>query len=381
MPIFQCTRCKRTNPPPKRCAACKKAWYCGAECQKRDWVCHIFDCNPTREINTADYLALAVERDLIPEHRQTCEDYGFFRPIQQNRDLLGVYVSLLHPNYMAVKPQVVHKWRKQGALAENIKKEFEKSPDRMKSPDYLWFLRHEDVFRSDPQVEERSFIRSGANDLVRRAWVFTGGSPTLSTEEMQRQVSALPPHKFQCHKFFAELLSGSHPSPEDDVLWVEFGFCTARDREDERNIARAYKWLMYQTTLDEFSDAYRSKTMIELFKKKGFNDLNPCIVDLADPCLVDILSNPGIRTVWYLRQYIETKIIHGRQNQKIKPSPIVAADFGFTNCLDARDHDLLFDLYKEFFALGSRANPIELCEAAQEERLFCVFYGGSLNAD
>jgi hypothetical protein len=59
----------------KRCSGCQKVDYCSTACQREDWVCHIFDCKPHRAINTADYLALAVYKNLLPEHPQTCADY------------------------------------------------------------------------------------------------------------------------------------------------------------------------------------------------------------------------------------------------------------------------------------------------------------------
>lgn len=80
----------------KRCAGCRKVYYCSTDCQKYDWVYHIFDCKPRRPINTADYLALAVRQNLLPEHPQTCEDYGFNRAFQpeDKSKLLGLYIGM-----------------------------------------------------------------------------------------------------------------------------------------------------------------------------------------------------------------------------------------------------------------------------------------------
>jgi len=80
----------------KRCAGCRKVYYCSIACQKYDWVCHIFDCKPRRPINTADYLALAVQQNLLPEHPQTCEDYGFNRALtaEEKTMLFGLYIGM-----------------------------------------------------------------------------------------------------------------------------------------------------------------------------------------------------------------------------------------------------------------------------------------------
>lgn len=45
--------------------------------------------------NTADHLARAVFDDLLPQHPQTCEDYGFNRAItvEEKCNLLGLYIG------------------------------------------------------------------------------------------------------------------------------------------------------------------------------------------------------------------------------------------------------------------------------------------------
>ena len=79
----------------KRCAGCRKVYYCSAACQKADWVEHIFNCKPHRPINTADHLALAVRRNQLPLHRQTCEDFGFNYAFThgEEENLFGLYAS------------------------------------------------------------------------------------------------------------------------------------------------------------------------------------------------------------------------------------------------------------------------------------------------
>ena len=85
-----------SEPKLKRCSGCQKVYYCSSTCQKEDWVCHIFDCKSRRPINTADYLALAVYQNLLPEHPQTCADYGFDRALmgEEKSKLLGLYIGM-----------------------------------------------------------------------------------------------------------------------------------------------------------------------------------------------------------------------------------------------------------------------------------------------
>ncbi|KAI0920990.1 hypothetical protein AcW1_004887 [Taiwanofungus camphoratus] len=109
----KCVKCG--DPATKRCSACtvSTAWYCDTKCQKSDWVAHIFDCNPKREITTADHLALAVDQNLLPEDVQTCMDYGFTRAftVENRTQLLGLYIGLI--KYLGVSPRDTSQMAKQ----------------------------------------------------------------------------------------------------------------------------------------------------------------------------------------------------------------------------------------------------------------------------
>ena len=37
-PTNSCCRCGASQPKLRRCSKCKGVWYCGPECQKKDWV-------------------------------------------------------------------------------------------------------------------------------------------------------------------------------------------------------------------------------------------------------------------------------------------------------------------------------------------------------
>ena len=80
----------------KRCSGCRKVYYCSTDCQKSSWPFHIFDCKPRHSINTAYYLAQAVYQDRIPEHPQTCADYGFDRAFtgEEKSKLIGLYIGM-----------------------------------------------------------------------------------------------------------------------------------------------------------------------------------------------------------------------------------------------------------------------------------------------
>ena len=37
-PAMSCCRCGLQRPKLRRCSKCKQVWYCGPDCQKKDWV-------------------------------------------------------------------------------------------------------------------------------------------------------------------------------------------------------------------------------------------------------------------------------------------------------------------------------------------------------
>ena len=95
--VQQCNSCiddYKDSPGAKLklCSGCRKVYYCSTACQTTNWVFHIFDCKPRDKIKTVYYLARAVYDNLLPEHPQTCEDYGFNRAVtdEEKSKLLGL---------------------------------------------------------------------------------------------------------------------------------------------------------------------------------------------------------------------------------------------------------------------------------------------------
>jgi hypothetical protein len=326
------------------------------------WVRHIFDCNPRRGINTADYLALAVRDDLIPEHPQTLIDYGFERAftVENRTKLFGLFVGLIH--VLGVKPQLIHKWRLNGTLIREIHAAYEKVPVSSRGGYYPWFTKNQYVLDdSMPIPTDHRY------DFAQKAWVFVGGSPSDTEGQIKAQVATWPSNKQICHALYAILLGEWHPGPSQ-YLWVLFGFCVTRDRYEESSLGVLYRELIMLCTFDEFTTAFESSTLFSLIVSKGIQrrSSNP-YWDFANwDDLEDVLSgSPQVfKSVWYLKQYVMAE-----DSEEVKPIPAVTVDYGFMNCKDEEDTSNLKRLYKQILEMP-KVKPLELHEAAIKGELF-----------
>lgn len=370
MPIHLCTRCERSDPPPKRCAACKKAWYCSSQCQRRDWVCHIFDCNPTRAITSADYIALAVEQNEYPEHVEAVADYGFGNSTEQEHSdkLLKVYSDLLHPETgRGIKATTLHRWKTEGTLVENMVRELQDLPRESDNDHLSWFLENPDVVDGMSVREYELQWMLPYEQSMRRTFGFIGLSETLPADDMIQYNNSLPTHKQECLMFYSILLMKALLNPSN-LTWVKFGFASCR-RSSESVLVEMFTMLIHSCTFDEFCAAYESGSLLLLMIKA-------CGIHIVDPYIATFLTETPepVRSVWWLHQYIENVVTGGHEsNPSFMPmNPIILTDYGFMNCKTPEDHRLLIDLYKSFFA-DMDSDPLALHDACMEGRLFRYF--------
>ena len=353
----------------KRCAGCRKVYYCSSACQKYDWVCHIFDCKPHRQINTADYLALAVRQNLVPEHPQTYQDYGFDRAFtsEEKSKLLGLYIGtflnlldvivLEHAHtglikFLKIPPKTIHNWRVRGVLVDEIKTAFYKLREHSRGDYFRWFLQNEHVVAQagHPLSEETTHKHMNAAQL--RSWRFTGGSKKDSPEEIRAAISRKPDAERDCHWLYFFLLSGQYPSPHVS-LWVDFGFASRTSHEEEMGLSACYNRLIVKCTFKEFCDAYRTRRLLDLFDSKGFP------VKRRDH-FRDILHSDRKKSVWYLKQSI---LQEDSTKEEIVAPPSVMVDYGFINCRNDSERRQLKRVYKAFFD-SHDGHPLALHEAA-----------------
>ncbi|KAH7890143.1 hypothetical protein F5I97DRAFT_642652 [Phlebopus sp. FC_14] len=331
----------------KRCSGCQKVYYCSTSCQKYDWVSHIFDCKPRRPINTADYLALAVRQNLLPQHPQTCDDYGFSRAFdpQDKSKLLGLYIGLIE--VMEISPKTIHNWRVRGVLIDEIKLAYYKIPETSRGGYFPWFLQNEHLLTGGPPSEAQ--MRSEGDAMILRAWQYTGGNPKDSAESVRAAISCLDAEEQKCHALYALLLTKWHPCPSLPI-WIDFGFCACEGEEEEMWLGGRYQELISECTFKEFCNAFRSSTLLDLFGAKEI------IMDLISSSVQDVLRGPH-KSVWCLKQVA----LQDDPNFQV-PNP-VWFDYGFMNCKNDSEKRQLRRVYKAFFA-SPGADPLALHEAA-----------------
>ncbi|KAF8964282.1 hypothetical protein BDZ97DRAFT_2058653 [Flammula alnicola] len=355
-----CEKCQRQAN--NRCAGCSQAWYCSEKCQRYHWVEHIFDCNPKRQVTTADHLALACRKNLFPDHGQTTVDYGFIRAwsIENQKNLLGLYIGLLERQ--GVKAKTLHRWRVNGILIQEIKNQFEKIPLASRGGYYPWFLENQWVLDGQEAPEE---AEEKVAEMVRLGWLYSGGSPSATATEIKNITTSWPLRKHECLRMSALLLSQLHPGPYDE-LWIPFGFCTC-DEESELDLGVLYKGLLRSSTFEEFYVAYDSSKLGDLFRSKGFGH------DLSQhPFLEDVLARSPISnlSVWDLKQFI----LLDSAGDPHQPGASISVDYGFINCKSRDEVEDLKAVYKAFFGRYTH-NPPELHHACIEGRLY-EYVGG-----
>ncbi|KAF8204429.1 hypothetical protein K438DRAFT_1819839 [Mycena galopus ATCC 62051] len=355
----ECKECGKSAS--KRCAGCTlpTAWYCSAECQRRNWTEHIFECNPRRNITTADHLALAVHKNLFPDDPQTCHDFGFARAfsIENRSSLLGLYIGLIER--LQVSPKKVRQWQIEGTLIDNIKATFSTVPAHSRGGYYPWFLRNQWVL--DPRLPPP---RDPVNEMMTRGWRYVRGRPNTDTQDkIAAEMASWSEEKRACQLLCNLILSQMHPSPELDI-WVTFGFCACHDEEEERKLARVYAELIEfgKCTFEELYHAYHTSALTALFHSKGLRAQAEAI-----PHLDEVLQkSPRVfHSVCYLKQLVMA------QGEVAEPIPSVTVDYGFVNCLNEAETSLLKDLYRQVFALPrTRSDLMKLHEACIRGKLY-----------
>lgn len=317
----------------RRCASCKKAWYCSTKCQKRDWMFHIFDCNTKGHIRTAHHLARACRQDLAPTDQQTLSDYGFDKvhDAEGMSNLLGLYQGLFIIHKYELEPRELDRWLKEGSLVEHIKETFEGIPEASRGGYYPWFLANQWVLDGSPEPDTHS-VQGVVERMENKLWEFLGHDRKL-------QFSAWPRERKVCASLYRSLLSDHHPGPYNTPdEYIGFGFCVARDMYIEMSISRLYIALIRRCSFEEFCEAYESSSLIAFMESEGITDRH----SLPRHFEHIMQSRATNESVWDLKQFI-----YGGEMVELIPS--VKVDYGFMHCRSPEDITALTTVYKVAF--------------------------------
>ncbi|KAI0317011.1 hypothetical protein OF83DRAFT_193095 [Amylostereum chailletii] len=364
----KCSLCMKMSV--RRCTGCDKAWYCSAQCQKKDWVQHIFDCNPKRPITTADRLVLSLSQGGMPTDIQTLLDYGFSHPSMATTPLklVSVYGDVFY--LLQFKAQAVHKAREAGVLAQEIQKAYERLPSNARGVHYSFFLQNKAVFEGlggrnrAPKVSELfSTTLDGAKDSGVRLWEAMGGRPGMTPEQVRSEFQRLPVRHRVCTTLYGDILENRKPGTES-LEWRAFGFSTCTSPREINGLMDLYSALLKQCTFDEFCTAYDDANLVTLFRDKRVWVFPP------DHPILDVLNDPSKtkKSVWGLQEHV-TRLLPCKPGVGMsKPHPTFEADYGFKNCKTVEGRDRLKKLYRAYFERPDQ-KPLLLHRAAMEGRL------------
>jgi hypothetical protein len=357
-----CAFCEEERPADKRCGGCSRVWYCSKGCQENHWPHHIFDCNPKKTISTAYYLARAARQDMMPDHEQTLEDYGFNRAFTQDdkSKLLGLYQGLIVR--IGVKPRDLHQWRIAGDLIQQLKDIYEKIPVRFRGNYYSWFLENQYVLdRSLPSPHELIDVESYFAEVLRRGWIYAGGSPSDSNAHIETTLSGWPNQKKSCFELYQTLsMDNTYPSPSQNA-WLVFGFAGCRNVLQESDLAEVYRRLIASCTFEEFLAAFLTSSLDVLIdsRKARYRGPRPTLpwFDIED--ILHGTSTFTIKSVWHLKHFI---MADGGIEVEFRPA--AQRDYGFTS-----DFSVLKSFYRGLLEKETVA-PLELHDAAMRGQLF-----------
>ena len=356
-----CTFCGEQSPDAKRCAGCKKVWYCSTRCQKDHWTWHIFDCKTTQPISSVHYLVRAIYEDVVPVDAQARIDYGFDKAERMiggdaGNKLVGLYTGLI--KYFGITAKELRQWQREGRLIERIKATYEKQPPGCRGGYYPWFLQHQYILDGKPPDEAIAAknTESKFEQMTRAAWVYSGGSPSSPTLEIKLAYAQMSPVQRECFEFCSLPLTDTRPNPFMPS-WLSFGFVVASCMGEEIALGRAYTDLIRKCTFSEVCSAYESCSIPALFERynAGFGNWRR---------FCDVMAGPrgSHKSVWDLKLYVD-QLASSRPEERPKPARSVARDYGYGNCKSGSERELLDGLYRQLFDEARGVDPLALHEA------------------
>lgn len=365
-----CNSCA-VKPATMKCTGCLKAWYCSRVCQRSNWFYHKFDCKSKKAPSPDDHLVMACKLEIIPTDKPTRIIFGFERAgsTENQFNLLGLYQDLGIDHF--ILPKTLVRWANQGVLLEEIKKLYDAVPVNNLGDYYPWLLRNQWVLDGELTIIEDEDEKDQEDILEERGfragWIYAGGSPSATDQEIRDCTRKWPEYKDDCWFLCSIILTGQCPGPKSD-LWVPFGFCVCSGPfGSDKRLARLYQKLLEVCTFNEFVRAYETSKLYELFASKGF----AFDIHFALPLLEEFLKTAPRMSLsaWHLKQFVFDDLKEDELDCDLVPISPVMTDYGFEHCETLEDIEGLKGVYRVLLKHTSCQAP-DLHRACVEGRLY-----------
>jgi len=191
--------------------------------------------------------------------------------------------------------------------------------------------------------------------------LMTAVQPYLDRQDRDLPLSSLQPAPKQTTAQLIGTMLRERLLPTDTAAWYSFGFVTAKDKEQERQLAGLYVAILKEAkcpeaAFRELQTALETNSIVDLFDKYEYSHFR----DLF-PYLKTFLSTPPTKrsTVWRLRQFIQDPVDD-------EPPACLQRDYGFKFC---RPREEVLRLKEIYINILKKLGPQKLDIACLNGRL------------
>ena len=184
----------------------------------------------------------------------------------------------------------------------------------------------------------------------------------LPRKDRNLALSCLEPAEKQMTAQLADTVLRGNLLSTQTAAWYNFGFVTAKDEDQERQLAGLYAKLLKEAvdpeaTFCELQTALKTNSIVSVFDKYNYAQFRELF-----PCLDTFLTTPPHKrsTVWRLRQFI-------LDPSDDEPPPCLQRDYGFKYCRQREEVLRLKEIHTNAL---EKMGPKSLHEACVNGRLY-----------
>lgn len=257
----ECSHCRK--PTTKKCSGCRSASYCSGECQRAEWYRHIFKCCPGRELDSADFLVLAVYDGGDHPDLKAAEDFGFNKlvSLEAINKLSHIYFTLVRK--LHVGSRALHKWQTKNSLYSEIVRRLLLTQSH--GPNFQWLLQNRHIL--DCNV---SHVQPITDEEYSRARHYIGETQLGDDERVSKTAQTFQQSRRDAIDFYALTLGQKCPLPHFRER-KEFKVCDIIREVDELGLRDLFQDLLTKCTFYEFRNAIAHDTILHLLDQYGFH--------------------------------------------------------------------------------------------------------------